>query len=39
MVSQVRAKSWLESALMDVNFPGNKVDQKERMVFLTKVMK
>ncbi|RAL67764.1 hypothetical protein DID88_008494 [Monilinia fructigena] len=38
VVSQVRAKSWLEAALMDGNFPSDKVDQKEKMVFLTKVM-
>lgn len=39
VVSQVRAKSWLEAALIDGNFPSDKVDQKEKMVFLTKVMK
>ncbi|EMR90718.1 putative importin 13 protein [Botrytis cinerea BcDW1] len=38
VVSQVRAKSWLEAALIDGNFPSDKVDQKEKMVFLTKVM-
>ncbi|KAJ8064622.1 hypothetical protein OCU04_006949 [Sclerotinia nivalis] len=38
VVSQVRAKSWLEAALMDGNFPSDKVDQKEKMVFLTKVI-
>ncbi|APA08045.1 hypothetical protein sscle_03g028150 [Sclerotinia sclerotiorum 1980 UF-70] len=38
VVSQVRAKSWLEAALMDGNFPSDKVDQKEKMVFLSKVI-
>ncbi|QSZ30779.1 hypothetical protein DSL72_000337 [Monilinia vaccinii-corymbosi] len=38
VVSQVRAKSWLEAALTNGNFPSDKVDQKEKMVFLTKVI-
>lgn len=39
VVSQMRAKSWLEAALRDGNFPSDQVDEKEKTVFLAKVMK
>ncbi|PQE11948.1 hypothetical protein CJF31_00000059 [Rutstroemia sp. NJR-2017a BVV2] len=38
VVSQVRAKSWLEAALREGNFPSDQVDDKEKMVFLTKII-
>jgi hypothetical protein len=39
VVSQMRAKSWLEAALRDGSFPSDQVGDKEKTVFLAKVMK
>jgi hypothetical protein len=39
VVSQVRSKSWLDSALRGDAFDGEKVAMKDRSVFLQKVLK
>lgn len=36
---QVRAKSWLEAALADNSFPGDKVTDSDKKVFLQKLIK
>jgi hypothetical protein len=36
---QVRSKSWLEAALLGVNFPSDKLTTKEKEIFLQKLMK
>ncbi|CAL3965652.1 unnamed protein product [Diplocarpon coronariae] len=38
VVRQVNAKSWFESALMDVSFPSQIVTEKDKRAFLTKIM-
>lgn len=39
IISQVRAKLWLESALFHENFPNDKVSSNEKRVFLQKIIK
>jgi hypothetical protein len=39
VVRQTHAKKWLEAALLADNFPSDKVDAKDRLVFLQKVTK
>lgn len=34
---QVHAQKWLETALLADNFPSEKVDAKERLIFLKKI--
>ncbi|KAH8821592.1 armadillo-type protein [Xylogone sp. PMI_703] len=35
---QVRAKSWLETALLDPSFPSNKISAEEKRIFLQKLV-
>jgi hypothetical protein len=39
VVRQVHSKNWFEAALLDINFPSDKVTVKDRVVFLQKIMK
>jgi uncharacterized protein (UPF0147 family) len=39
VVRQVNAKTWLEAALQDPNFPSDKVSDKDKQVFLQKTIK
>jgi hypothetical protein len=39
VVRQVNAKSWLEAALLDASFPSDKVSDKDKQLFLQKIMK
>jgi hypothetical protein len=38
VVKQVRCKSWLEAALFQKNFPGDKIEEGDRRIFLQKVI-
>jgi len=39
VIRQVRSKAWLEAALRDDGFPSDKVVDKDKMVFLQKIMR
>lgn len=39
VASHVRAKKWLEASLLDAEFPSQAVTEKDKIVFLQKVMK
>ena len=39
VVSQVHSKAWLDAALRDDAFDGEKVAMKDRMIFLQKVLR
>ena len=39
VVRQVSAKAWLEAALLDSHFPSDKVSDKDKQLFLQKIMK
>lgn len=39
VVRQVNTKSWFEAALLDANFPSDKVSDKDKQIFLQKIMK
>lgn len=38
VVRQVNAKAWIEAALLDPRFPSENVDEKDKQVFLQKIM-
>lgn len=38
VVKQVRSKSWLEAALVEKNLPGDKVEERDRRIFLQKIV-
>ncbi len=39
VMRQVNAKAWLETALLDASFPSDKVSDKDKKLFLQKIMK
>jgi hypothetical protein len=39
VVRQVHSKAWLQAALLDLNFPSDKVSEKDKQIFLQKIMK
>jgi len=39
VVRQINAKSWFGAALLDANFPSDKVSDKDKQIFLQKIMK
>jgi hypothetical protein len=39
VVRQVNAKGWFEAALLDPSFPSDKVSDKDKHIFLQKIMK
>lgn len=39
IVRHMHAKKWLEAALLADNFPSDKVETKDKMVFLQKITK
>jgi hypothetical protein len=38
VVKQVRSKSWLEAALLEKNLPGDKIEERDRRIFLQKIV-
>lgn len=39
VVRQANAKAWFEAALLDANFPSDKVSDKDKQQFLQKIMR